>query len=592
MENSELSFGPWLKRLRRSRDLTQEELADRIGCALVTLHKIETEDRRPSKEIAQRLAEALCVPESDRAAFIAFARASYPEEIPPPLVAIQPTVPIHQGRPSADRPLRSHNLPAQLTSFVGREREMPEIASLLDATRLLTLTGAGGSGKTRLGLEVAGRLTEDFRDGVWLADLARLADPNLVPQAIAAALGVRDEGLRPLLDQLSDYCQPRALLLLLDNCEHLIDACAAVAHRLLSAAPDLKILATSREPMGIGGEITFVVPTLAVPDPGSLPPLDALMRFDAIRLFTERARIARPDFALTEANGAAVAEICRRLDGMPLAIELAASRIRLLPVEEIRARLADRFELLTGGSRIALPRHQTLRATIEWSYALLTEPERGLLRRLAVFAGGWTLQAAEVVCGVHDDAAQPHVLDLMARLADKSLVVPEWRGRLGRYGMLETLRQFASGAARTVRRGRRYPAAARGLFRGAGRGGGRCADGTGTEGLAGPAGRRAQQHPGCLRLACLGRGPLRAGAAGGSCVAHGRRALALLGGARPRGGRAGAAPSAAGRGRLGDAGDRTGPRPPGRRHLHLVPGRLRNRDRPLRDERRTLPRPG
>ena len=232
-------------------------------------------------------------------------------------------MPIQQGRPSADRPLRSHNLPAQLTSFVGREREMPEIASLLDATRLLTLTGAGGSGKTRLGLEVAGRLVGNFHDGVWLADLARLADPNLVPQAIAAALGVRDEGLRPLLDQLSDYCQPRALLLLLDNCEHLIDACAAVAHRLLSAAPDLKVLATSREPMGIGGEVTFVVPTLAVPDPGSPPPLDALMRFDAIRLFTERARIARPDFALTEANGAAVAEICRRLDGMPLAIELA-----------------------------------------------------------------------------------------------------------------------------------------------------------------------------------------------------------------------------------------------------------------------------
>ena len=443
MENSELSFGPWLKRLRRSRDLTQEELADRAGCAPVTLHKIETEDRRPSKEIAQRLAEALCVPESDQAAFIAFARASYPEKFPPPPVAIQPTVPIHQGGPSADRPLRSHNLPAQLTSFVGHEREMPEIASLLATTRLLTLTGAGGSGKTRLGLEVAGRLTEDFRDGVWLADLARLADPNLVPQAIAAALGVRDEGLRPLLDQLSDYCEPREMLLLLDNCEHLIDACAAVAHRLLSAAPDLKILATSREPLGIGGELTFVVPTLAVPNPGTLPPLDALMRFGAIRLFTERAWIARPNFTLSEVNGAAVAEICRRLDGMPLAIELAASRVRLLPVEEIRTRLADRFELLTGGSRIALPRHQTLRATIEWSYALLTEPERGLLRRLAVFAGGWTLRAAEVVCDVRDDAAQPHVLDLMARLVDKSLVVPEWRGRTGRYGMLETLRQFA-----------------------------------------------------------------------------------------------------------------------------------------------------
>ena len=378
-------------------------------------------------------------------------------------------MPIHQGRPSADRPLRSHNLPAQLTSFVGREREMPEIASLLDTTRLLTLTGAGGSGKTRLGLEVAGGLTEAFHDGVWLADLARLADPNLVPQAIAAALGVRDEGLRPLLDQLSDYCQPRALLLILDNCEHLIDACAAVAHRLLSAAPDLKVLATSREPMGIGGEITFVVPTLAVPDPGSLPPLDALMRFGAIRLFTERARIAWPDFALTEANGAAVAEICPSAGRHAAGDRARRLAVRLLPVEEIRARLADRFELLTGGSRIALPRHQTLRATIEWSYALLTEPERGLLRRLAVFAGGWTLQAAEVVCGMHDDAAQPHVLDLMARLADKSLVVPEWRGRLGRYGMLETLRQFALEQLEQCDEAADVRQAARGLFRGAGR---------------------------------------------------------------------------------------------------------------------------
>ena len=501
-------------------------------------------------------------------------------------------MPIHQGRPSADRPLRSHNLPAQLTSFVGREREMPEIASLLDATRLLTLTGAGGSGKTRLGLEVAGRLTEDFRDGVWLADLARLADPNLVPQAIAAALGVRDEGLRPLLDQLSDYCQPREMLLLLDNCEHLIDACAAVAHRLLSAAPDLKILATSREPMGIGGEITFVVPTLAVPDPGSLPPLDALMRFDAIRLFTERARIARPDFALTEANGAAVAEICRRLDGMPLAIELAASRVRLLPVEEIRARLADRFELLTGGSRIALPRHQTLRATIEWSYALLTEPERGLLRRLAVFAGGWTLQAAEVVCGVHDDAAQPHVLDLMARLADKSLVIPEWRGRAGRYGMLETLRQFAleqleqcGEAADTRRRHAAYFVA---LAEEA------------EEALMGSEQRawqaRLDDEHNNIQVAF----DWLASAEARSVQARPEEAALRMAGAlwrywEVRGhvaeGR-GAAPSAAGRGRPGDAGDRAGPRPPGGGHLHLVPGRLRNRDRPLRDERRTLPRPG
>ena len=592
MENTELSFGPWLKRLRRSRDLTQEELADRIGCAVVTLHKIETEDRRPSKEIAQRLAEALCVPESDQAAFIAFAALPTPRRFlhhPSPS-----NPPCRSTRAGLQRTARCaattcpHSSPASWDAT----REMPEIASLLATARLLTLTGAGGSGKTRLGLEVAGGLTEAFRDGVWLADLARLADPNLVPQAIAAALGVRDEGLRPLLDQLSDYCRPRLMLLLLDNCEHLIDACAAVAHRLLSAAPDLKILATSREPMGIGGEITFVVPTLAVPDPGSLPPLDALMRFGAIRLFTERARIARPDFALTEANGAAVAEICRRLDGMPLAIELAASRVRLLPVEEIRARLADRFDLLTGGSRIALPRHQTLRATIEWSYALLTEPERGLLRRLAVFAGGWTLQAAEVVCGMQDDAAQPHVLDLMARLVDKSLVVPEWRGRLGRYGMLETLRQFAleqleqCGEAADVRR--RHAAyfvalaeeAEEALMGSEQRAWQARLDDEHNniqvtfDWLASAEARSVQARPeeAALRMA----GALWRYWEVRGHVAEGReRLLPRLAAADPE------TPAIVrARGHLG------------RGHLHLVPGRLRNRDRPLRDERRTLPRPG
>jgi predicted ATPase/transcriptional regulator with XRE-family HTH domain len=441
MEETGVPFGLWLKRQRRALDLTQEELAQRIGCALVTVRKIEAGERRPSKQILERLAAILSLPPAEQPAFMVYARSILPGSTAPPGVAPGNS----EGTPwRATRPdSRANNLPLQLTSFVGREHEMAEVERLLAETRLLTLTGAGGSGKTRLALQVAGGLASEFADGVWWVDLARMSDPALVPQAVASALGMRDEAQRPLLDQLADHLHVKRLLLVLDNCEHLIEACAAFADAFLHMAPKLRILATSREPLAIAGETTYRVPSLQVPDPEHLPPLASLTEFEAVRLFVDRAAAALPGFTVTEANGPSIIEICHRLDGMPLAIELAAARVKVLPVEQIREHLDDRFRLLTGGSRVALPRQQTLRATMDWSFGLLSEPERALFRRLAVFAGGWALQAAEAMCGT-EDVTQKDVLDLLARLVDKSLVVLGWQGEAGRYGMLETIRQYAS----------------------------------------------------------------------------------------------------------------------------------------------------
>jgi predicted ATPase/DNA-binding SARP family transcriptional activator len=355
--------------------------------------------------------------------------------------------PVAASAPTAAPPERavpSNTLPTPLTSFIGRERELAELARLLRTTRLLMLAGPGGCGKTRLALAIARDLQAAYPDGVWFVELASLGDPGLVPQAVAAALGVPEQADRPLIETLVAYLRDRRALLVLDNCEHLIVACAYLAEALLQGSPELRLLATSREPLHIGGELVWRVPSLTLPDPRELPALDALAGCEAIRLFVERARAIRTTFALTERNAEAVARLCHRLDGMPLALELAAARVGVLSIEQIVARLDDCIALLTGGSRTSLTRQQTLRAALDWSHALLDERERALLRRLAVFAGGFSLEAAEAVaaCG---DVAPADVFDLLAQLVDKSLVVADPLADAGeaRYHLLEPVRQYA-----------------------------------------------------------------------------------------------------------------------------------------------------
>jgi predicted ATPase len=347
-----------------------------------------------------------------------------------------------------------HNLPVQLTSFIGREQQIADVKRLLGATRLLTLVGPGGSGKTRISLQAAAELLETFADGAWLVELAPLVDSVLVPQAVAGALGIRESGGRPVLEALNDHLRTKTLLLVLDNCEHLVEACAEFADHVLRAAPGLRILASSREGLGLAGENTYRVPSLGLPDLHHLPDLARLSQYEALRLFIDRATAVNPAFQVTNANAPVVAQLCHQLDGIPLAIELAAARVRSLSPEQIAARLDDRFRLLTGGNRTALPRHQTLRAAVDWSHALLTEAERVLFRRLTVFAGGWTLEAAEAVCANPPEGAirgregapllQPSdVLDLLDSLVNKSLVAGEPGDREMRYKMLETIRQYA-----------------------------------------------------------------------------------------------------------------------------------------------------
>jgi predicted ATPase/class 3 adenylate cyclase len=335
-----------------------------------------------------------------------------------------------------------NNLPRQLTTFIGREREIAEAKRLLAETHLLTITGPGGSGKTRLSLEIAARLLAEYPDGVWLVEFAPLADPARVPQVLATALGLREEAGRPLLTTLVDYLRSKRVLLLFDNCEHLIDACAHLADALLRGCPEVKILPSSREAFGLTGEVAFRVPPLSLPDSRHGAPLERLAEYEAVRLLVDRAIAVKPDFALTDDTASAVVRICRRLDGIPLAIELAAARLRTLSVHQITAHLDERFRLLTGGSRTALPRHQTLRGLIDWSYGLLSEAERELFRRVSVFIGGWTLEASVAVCaGVGVDRYD--IVELLGRLVDKSLCLTDGQGSDPRYRLLETIRQYA-----------------------------------------------------------------------------------------------------------------------------------------------------
>ncbi|MBN2147485.1 MAG: tetratricopeptide repeat protein [Anaerolineales bacterium] len=340
-----------------------------------------------------------------------------------------------------------HNLPQQLTSFVGREKEIAEVKQLLGTTQLLTLTGPGGTGKTRLSLQVAADLLDRFSDGVWLVEFAPITNLVLVPQAVASTLGLHEEQGVPLIRTLVNYLHTRSLLLILDNCEHLIDEIAQLVDTLLKACPRLQVMASSREILGITGEISFRVPSLSTPE---LPMVDVpqaetqdLTQYESVRLFMDRAVAAQPEFQVTNANMRALVQICCRLDGIPLAIELAAARMRAMSLEQIASRIDDRFRLLTGGSRTALPRQQTLRALIDWSYDLLSVTERLLLNRLAVFMGGFTLDAAEAVCYGSEFLHAEDILDVLTHLVDKSLVIVEDTSGETRYCMLETIRQYA-----------------------------------------------------------------------------------------------------------------------------------------------------
>src|SRR5277367_1888821 len=340
----------------------------------------------------------------------------------------------------------SQRLPVQLTSFVGRQAELSQVHELLTQNRLLTLTGAGGAGKTRLAIQTAGQLSGEFGrfpEGVWYVDLAPITDPEFVPLTVARAFGLPDQPGRSTMDTLTRFVADRQLLVVLDNCEHLLDACAALVNALLANAAGLTLLTTSREPIGVPGEVSWRVPSLSLRD-------------EAVELFTVRARLARPDFAVSDDNAAVVAEICARLDGLPLAIELAAARARALSLAEILDSLHDRFRLLTGGARTAVRRQQTLRASVDWSHALLTEPERVLFRGLAAFLGGFDLEAAQAIAG-GGEVERYQVLDQLSLLVDKSLVVADDSGGRTRYRLLETVRQYAleklgeSGEADAVR---------------------------------------------------------------------------------------------------------------------------------------------
>jgi predicted ATPase/DNA-binding XRE family transcriptional regulator len=425
MTHEPAAFGTVLRQLRTAAALSQAALAERAGLSLRGVSDLERGVRRaPYLHTVRALADALELCPADRQALLAAARPGSVPEVP-------------AGARAGPAPL-----PTPLTSLVGRERELATLVSLLGTadTRLVTLTGAGGTGKTRLALAVAEQLAEDFPDGVWFVGLAPVADPTLVVPSVAQVLGVREAGREPLTERVRAYLSNQHLLLVLDNFEPVVAAAPLVAD-LLEACSSLKVLVTSREPLHVRGERQFAVPPLALPDANRLPDVAALSQIAAVRLFTERARDVRADFTLTTEIAPAIAEICQRLDGLPLALELAAARIKILSPAALLARLDRRLPLLTGGARDLPQRQQTLRNTIAWSYDLLTAEEQALFAQLAVFAGGWTSEAAEVVT---NPGGTLDVLEGMSSLVDKSLVRQvDQPDSEPRFTMLETIREFA-----------------------------------------------------------------------------------------------------------------------------------------------------
>ena len=436
-----------LKYLRRRARMTQGELSIAVGYSISQISRLEQNERFPDQAtVLAAFVPALGLENEPElvARLLELAKSPLREAATsePPLARSAGRERYSEPK-SLDGTQHLHNLPHRLTSFVGRAAEIVTLHRLIASTRLITLTGAGGMGKTSLALEI-GRLAR-FPDGVWLVELAPIQDGGLVPTTIAAVFALPEVPDRTPLEVLTTYLQHKQLLLLLDNCEHVIATCAEAVERLLRACPQLHILATSREALGVEGEMEWVVTALRTPelptaDYKSIQPYD-IQDYDAVHLFLDRAQSAVPDFVLTEHNAPAVAQICSQLDGMPLALELAAARLKGLTAAEVAARLQDRFVLLSGGRRTALLRHQTLRAAIDWSYDLLTELEKNLLQKLAVFDGGWTLDAAEAIVEVGPMRRQ--TFTLLLQLVNKSLVVAEERAGATRYRMLETIRQYA-----------------------------------------------------------------------------------------------------------------------------------------------------
>lgn len=430
------SFGYWLRLKRKALDLTREALADRVGCSVSTIRKVEDEERRPSAQIAELLAEIFNIPPTERPAFLQFARGDWRSA---PSLGDE-EAPWRVSTPAIPQHPRS-NLPTTFTSFIGRDKDIAAIQNYLTNPdiRLVTLIGAPGIGKTRLSIASAREALAEFSDGIFFVSLAPLDQPSLLPSAIAQALGYIEKNNLSPEEGLMEGIGNKRMLLVLDNCEHLIEDVARLASSVLSACSRLKILTTSREALQIPGEWLYSVPALDMPKEYSIVDVETISEFPALVLFAERARAARSDFALNAENIRAVASICSQLAGLPLAIELIAVRVKTLSIEQIAARLGDRFALLTSGSRIAPSRQQTLRATLDWSYELLTETERELFRQLSVFVGGFTLDALESVALLDSNQS---ILDALSRLVDKSLLLVEQQDQ-PRYRFLEPIRQYA-----------------------------------------------------------------------------------------------------------------------------------------------------
>jgi predicted ATPase/transcriptional regulator with XRE-family HTH domain len=436
MMQEQQSFGYWLRLKRKALDLTREALADRVGCSVSTIRKLEEDERRPSTQIAELLAQIFKISPIERTAFLRFARGEW---------GFAPSLPDEEApwrvsTPAPPQQPRS-NLPATVTSLIGRDKDIAAVQDYLTNPdiRLVTLIGAPGIGKTRLSIASAGQSLPHFPDGVFFVALAPLDQPSLIPSAILQALGYVEKNSLSPEERLINGIANKRMLLVLDNSEHLIQDVARLALSLLSACARLTILSTSREALQIPGEWLYSVPALDIPKEHSVIDIGTISEFPALVLFAERARAARSDFALNAENIRLAASICSQLDGLPLAIELIAARVKTFSIEQIAARLDDRFALLTSGSRSASSRQQTLRATLDWSYELLTEAERELFRQLAVFGGGFTLDALEAVTLLDSNQS---ILDALSRLVDKSLLLVERQDQT-RYRFLEPIRQYA-----------------------------------------------------------------------------------------------------------------------------------------------------